>query len=146
MAAKKYQKLILINKFVIFFLFFVNSGCQSPSSNNQKNQNYEEKNSDCKKILDFSTSSSFVIAKLRSGVDTVTVVLPSEILARYLRDSFSSDSSYGNAILNTTVNNTYLIISPIVYNALKNYSVNFTDSFISSWKSKSSQQIVSTFF
>ena len=145
MVVKKYRKIILSKRPILLLVLMFYNNCTQPDA---QKEGYRQNtyNDEYRKVLDFSTSSNYIISKVGDGIDTMTLVLPSEILGRYLRQTFSSDSMYADAILSTVSNGAYLLISPKYFNVLRSYSVTFSDGFIFSWNQKSSLQIAEAFF
>lgn len=107
------------------------------------NSMHDETNYD--NVMDFSTSSNFIRIKVKTGSnDTMTIVAPAEILQRYLRDGYSSDRLYRNAIMSSSEK--YLDVSAEIYKSFKSYRVDFSEDFINLWMLKDKRQIIDSFF
>lgn len=143
MEVKIYQKAIWKNRILLSILIvIVFTACKT---NNGKVENSISNHISHDRIMDFSTSSSFIGIKIKANFnDTMTIVAPAEILQRYLRDGYSSDSLYRDAILKSTEK--HLEVSNDIYMSFKSYRVDFSDDFINLWILKDKNQIVDSFF
>src|SRR5690606_22935362 len=119
MEERKYLLRILINNFITGFILLFSMSISCNAINNQERSDKVYRNGYAE-TLDFSTTSNYLIVKVeKSDYDTITVVIPSEILGRYLRDDYPSDKSYAEAVIKAKKQNSYLYVSPEIYEAFK---------------------------
>lgn len=126
-----------------FALLFLCAACNT--NNSQKGIKKAYRNV-LLKTLDFSTSSNYLVIKVgKNDSDTMTVVIPSEILGRYLRDNYPTDKSYTESII-AAAKGKYLRMSSDHFDLFESYKVNFTDGFVASWCSKRVKDIIDKYF